>query len=511
MARVALPNPYTISLVSNTPSLLFLYTLALTFIALYALAQLALMLAYARYWLSDKHKRVQCETDDGTKHVTIQIPLYNEPNVAARVIDAVAALEYPREKYEIQVLDDSDDDGITAAIVDDRVAYYLANGWHIAAIRRIERKGYKAGALAEGLRTATGDYVAVFDADFTPAPNFLRRTLPHFTNPRIGLVQTRWTHPDRHTNLLTALQALQLDVHFSIEQGGRYYGGYFMQFNGTAGVWRRACIDDAGGWQADTLTEDLDLSLRAQAAGWRMVYDERTAVAAELPADMPALRVQQFRWTKGGAECARKLLPLVWAAPLQRITLAQKLHATAQLLSSSVYAAILVVVVLSVPLSTLIKLHYAEGGFLTYFFASSVAFTLVYAAAAARPMLVADGVSRRVRLRSFVLHFPLFFALSTGMAAHNARAVFEGWMGRRSAFVRTPKRGNTHASAQSDTPAQRRVITLDDLKEAFLATYLLVGVALDITFGSWQMLPIHAIWAAGFGYVAVAVLRVTRY
>src|SRR5260221_633342 len=291
--------------------------------------------------------------------VTIQLPLYNEFYVAERLIDAACAIDYPRDRLEIQVLDDSTDE--TVDIVARRVEHFAANGFNIRHLRRTNRQGYKEGALKEGLLTATGDFIAMFDADFLPQKDFLRLTLPYFyLDPKIGLVQTRWEHLNRDYSFLTRIQAMALDGHFVIEQNVRNKAGFFINFNGTGGIWRKVCILDSGNWEADTLTEDLDLSYRAQLRGWRFKFLNDVTSPAELPSEINALKSQQFRWTKGAIETARKILPQVWRADLP---LEKKIHATFHLSNNIVFPFILIAVILNVPL-IVIKHH---GGYVMYF------------------------------------------------------------------------------------------------------------------------------------------------
>src|SRR5690606_14478299 len=286
-----------------------LYTLALCLILLFGLVQLTLLLAYRRAKRIPPLPIPDVPDESQLPRVTVQLPIYNEGGVAGRLIDNIVRLRYPADRLEIQVLDDSTDD--TRTLLAGRVARYRAVGIDIHHLHRPNRQGYKAGALRDGLQTATGEFVAIFDADFLPESDFLLRTIPHFANLRTGVVQTRWTHLNEGYSWLTRTQAFLLNIHFTIEQKGRQSGDYFLQFNGTAGVWRRAAIDDAGGWEADTLTEDLDLSYRAQLKGWKIAYLEDITAPGELPAEMYALKSQQFRWMKGGAENARKLIPAI--------------------------------------------------------------------------------------------------------------------------------------------------------------------------------------------------------
>ena len=281
--------------------------------------------------------------------VTIQLPIYNELYVVERLIDNIAKLDYPKDKYEIHVLDDSNDE--TVEIVNKKVEEYKAKGFNIERITRDDRVGYKAGALKAATHKAKGKFIAIFDADFLPKPSFLKDTLAYFENPNIGIVQTRWGHVNQNYSLLTELQAFQLNVHFTVEQRGRMAGNYLLQFNGTAGIWRKETIESAGGWEADTLTEDLDLSYRAQLKGWEIAYLEDIISPAELPVEMNGLKSQQFRWMKGGAETAKKMLPTIWKSDLK---FPQKLHASAHLLGSSVFLSVFCIGVFSVPLALVI-------------------------------------------------------------------------------------------------------------------------------------------------------------
>ncbi|QKG51934.1 cellulose synthase family protein [Hymenobacter sp. BRD67] len=416
--------------------------------------------------------------------VTVQLPVYNELNVVERIIDAAAALSYPAGRLHIQVLDDSTDESVGLAAA--RVAHYQAQGVRISHVRRPGRQGYKAGALAHGLLETDGELIAIFDADFIPEPDFLRRVVPYFTSPEIGMVQTRWGHLNEASSLLTRLQAFGLNAHFLIEQVGRQAGGHFINFNGTAGVWRRACIEDAGGWHADTLTEDLDLSYRAQLRGWRFCYLPQVVAPAELPAGLAGLRSQQHRWNKGAAETARKHLGRVWRA--SSLSLATRLHASFHLLNSSVFAVILLMALLSVPLVLVRARHpvfepafrLASGFVLTL-----LPLTYYYYAAWRRSPHPAG--------HWFGPTFVLFIALSMGLALHNARAVVQGWLRRASPFVRTPKTGTAGLlpvlSEQSPRP----------LAEGLLTLYFGAGLAAGLHYGNYGLLPFHVLLVAGFG------------
>jgi cellulose synthase/poly-beta-1,6-N-acetylglucosamine synthase-like glycosyltransferase len=433
--------------------------------------------------------------------VLVQLPLYNEHNVVERVIDAAAALDYPADRLHIQVLDDSNDS--TVALAAARVAQHAAQGLGISHVRRAGREGYKAGALRHGLAENDDEFVAIFDADFVPQPDFLRRTIPFLLeDPRVGVVQTRWGHLNENESLLTRLQAFGLDAHFLIEQVGRTFAGFFINFNGTGGVWRRACIDDAGGWHIDTLTEDLDLSYRAQLRGWRFVYRPEIVAPAELPAVMDALKSQQFRWTKGAAETAHKHLGSMWrsAQPL-----ATKLQATFHLLNSSVYIVIMLMALLSVPL-VFVREQYRE--YRVVFQLASVflvGFTpLIYYYYTA--WRLAHPGKPLWRYPGFVL---LFLAVSMGLALHNARSVLLGWRGKRTPFVRTPKAGSGGTSRQRRyrTGGVGPLVALEGL----LAAYFAFGLGAGLYFGDYGLLPFHSLLTVGFAAVCYYSIRHARH
>ncbi|SMB99491.1 Glucomannan 4-beta-mannosyltransferase [Hymenobacter roseosalivarius DSM 11622] len=422
-------------------------------------------------------------------HVTVQLPVYNERAVVERIIDAAAALDYPAHLLHIQVLDDSTDESV--ALAARRVAFHQDRGVRIDHVRRPSRVGYKAGALAHGLTETDGEFVTIFDADFVPAPDFLRRTLPYFAEPEVGVVQTRWGHLNEGESLLTRLQAFGLNAHFLVEQVGRAAGGHFLNFNGTGGVWRRTCIEDAGNWQADTLTEDLDLSYRAQLRGWRFVYRPDIVAPAELPAHLAALKSQQYRWNKGAAETARKHLGRVWRSA--SLPLATRLHATFHLLNSSVFAVILVMALLSVPL-VWVRAHRPEfrpvfqlaAGFLLTFVPLTYYYYTTWRLAGGR----ATG-------RWFVPQFLLFLAVSMGLALHNARAVAEGFWGRATPFVRTPKQGS--AAGQSTRATHSRGAL--PWAEGLLTLYFLAGLGAGLYYGDYSLLPFHLLLVVGHATV----------
>ena len=481
-------------------ALLVLYGLCLIFILGFSLAQLHLVRLARRAYRQPAAPAAELAAGAWPR-VTVQLPIYNELYVVERVIDAVAALDYPADLLHIQVLDDSTDG--TVALAAARVAHHRARGRRIDHVRRPDRLGYKAGALRHATPATDGEFIAIFDADFVPEPNFLRRTLPYFAAPEVGVVQTRWTHLNEPDSLLTRLQAFGLNAHFLVEQVGRSAGGHFLNFNGTGGVWRRTCIDDAGGWSADTLTEDLDLSYRAQLRGWRFVYLPLVAAPAELPAAMDALRSQQFRWNKGGAETARKHLGRVLRSGAR---LSTKVHATFHLLNSTVFVAILLLALLSVPL---VFLRARRPEFKPVFQLASVfllaLLPLVYYYFTAWRLAEPTAPGRQ-----FAPRFLLFLAISMGLSLHNTLAVLAGLAGRKSAFIRTPKlglarpRGHWPQRYRTGRPDGRTVL------EGLLTLYFLLGLGAGLYFGNLGLLPFHLLLTTGFGLVFYYSLRHNR-
>ena len=477
-------------------ALLIIYAVLLGFIVLFSIAQLLLTVAYVRSKRNGPAVAPIADPALALPVVTIQLPIYNERYVVERLIDQVALMDWPRDRLEIQVLDDSTDGSI--ALAQERVAHWQAQGVDVVLVRRPDRAGYKAGALAYGAERAKGEFIAVFDADFMPPPDMLRQVMPWFGDDRVGLVQTRWGHLNRGNNLLTRLQAFGLDAHFSVEQRGRNTLGHFINFNGTAGVWRKSTIADAGGWQPDTLTEDLDLSYRAQLRGWKFHYLEHVVSPAELPAVMNALKSQQYRWNKGAAECVVKNLPRVLRDPT--LPLATKMHAVFHLMNSTIFISILGTALLSVPI-LMIKQEHPEFRML---FNVAVVFTFALVVLTAFYAVAHKNYKQgwRGAIHFFTL-FPLFLAMSMGLSLHNAIAVVEGYIGRRTPFVRTPKLGarNDHAVWQRSSYLKSAIGPLL-LLEAGIAVYALFGIGYAVQVGDYGLVPFHIMLAFGFGAVA---------
>jgi cellulose synthase/poly-beta-1,6-N-acetylglucosamine synthase-like glycosyltransferase len=426
--------------------------------------------------------------------VTVQLPLYNERFVAERLLDAAARLEWPRECLEIQVLDDSDDD--TCHLVDERANWWRRQGLTITVVRRTSRDGYKAGALANGLATARGEFIAIFDADFIPSPDFLHATVPWFQDSGVGMVQTRWSFCNDDHSWFTGIQSLLLGPHFSIEHRVRYQQGMFFNFNGTAGVWRKSAIDDAGGWQADTVTEDLDLSYRAQLAGWRFVYLEECQVPSELPVTMAALRSQQQRWAKGSIQTARKILPRLLK---ERLPLAVKFEAVAHLIANVYWLLGMVVMLTLYPAITWrvgIGLHQVLRVDLPLFLATSGAIMCYFATYSLR------SGSRRV------LHLCLLPALTIGLAPSISLSVLKGMFRSGGEFERTPKfgvRGRERIPGLAFLYHQRNIPYI--LMNAVLFLYCLMPPIFAWRRETWFAIPMFLLFPFGFALVLAKDLK----
>jgi cellulose synthase/poly-beta-1,6-N-acetylglucosamine synthase-like glycosyltransferase len=473
-----------------------IYGVAMFVIFAYSLMQLSLLI---RYWRRRETKK-SVRRLENYPHILVQLPVFNEYYVVERLIDAAVNLHYPKDKLHIQVLDDSTDESFNLA--GERVRRYKSEGFNIEHVRRPDRKGFKAGALQYGLKLSDASYVVVFDADFVPESDFILRTIPEFENPEIGMVQTRWGHLNRHYSLLTRVQAFALDAHFTVEQMGRNLGSHFINFNGTAGIWRRECIDDAGGWSADTLTEDLDLSYRAQLKGWKFKFLEDVISPAELPAEMNALKNQQYRWNKGAAECYRKHLKNVLKS--RGLPLSTRLHALFHLGNSSVFIWIMICAVLSLPLVYIktshpeFKIMFALGGILLLSFAILGAFYYT-------SFRKTEGKRKKLE---FLWMYPAFLSLSMGMSLHNARAVWLGYMGKRTPFIRTPKWNIVGTGGTwSGKKYLGKKISLLTWIEGFLILYFAGALVFEILIGEYGFIPLHLMLIFGFSAVFIYSIR----
>ena len=464
-----------------------------TYSLVFALLMLVSLHRHLMVHLYYKHRRKRPGprgTFDELPVVTVQLPVFNEQYVVERLIRTVAKMDYPADRLEIQVLDDSTDE--TTAIARQCVDELRRSGLDIALIHRKTRTGYKAGALAEGLRVARGELIAIFDADFLPPPDFLNKTIPHFVEPQVGMVQTRWGHLNQDYSILTRVQAIYLDGHFVMEHGARSRSGLFFNFNGTAGVWRRACIDEAGGWQHDTLTEDLDLSYRAQLAGWRFVYLEDTVTPAEIPVEVNAWKLQQFRWAKGSVQTAKKTLKTLLKSHLPwRV----KGEAAFHLVTNFAYCLMAMIAILIFPAIVLRE----DLGWLRVFIIDF-------------PLFVgATGVISRYYIhsqreiysdwKSRILYLPFVLALGMGISLNNTRGVIQALRGHETAFNRTPKYRviGRNGSWYRKNYALRKNMT--SFLEIGLGFYLLIAVAYSIARGLYFPVPFLILFASGFFYV----------
>lgn len=427
--------------------------------------------------------------------VTTQIPLYNEINVAERVIRAVAGIEYPQSRHEIQILDDSNDE--TCALVDGIAAELREQGYWIEVFRRENRIGYKAGALEAGMAACQGEFIAIFDSDFIPPSDFLVRSLPHlWADERCALVQARWDHINQDESWLTRAQAMGIDGHFVIEQTARNRNGLFMNFCGTAGVWRRAAIEDAGNWQHDTITEDLDLSYRAQLRGWRFHYLPSLLVPAELPTTYSAFKSQQYRWAKGSMQTARKMLPRVWRAP---VSLFEKVQATVHLTHYSLHLQMAVLSLLVLPLI----LSHREGIAL---YRSALFFIFLIPAAVGPSLgyLVCQYYGHPEDWKERILRLPYLLIVGFGICLSNGKAVLEGLFGNDSTFVRTPKSGGK--SVKRYAVKTNWVPRL----EVVLAIYCAITVYVLGWVGQLGLIPFVIVYALGYGVVGAKSLHEAR-
>jgi len=432
--------------------------------------------------------------------VTVQLPIYNEQYVAPRLIQAICAFEYPSERLEIQVLDDSTDE--TVAVVEREVSEWRKRGFAIHHVRRGNREGFKAGALAHGLKEAKGEFVAVFDADFLPKPDFLKKVIPHFySEPGIGMVQTRWEHLNRDYSLLTQAQAILLDGHFIIEHTARHRSGCFFNFNGTAGVWRKSCIEDAGGWSGETLTEDIDLSYRAQMKGWRFVYLDEVVAPAELPVDINALKTQQHRWAKGSVQVAKKLLPSILKGPYPRRV---KMEAFFHLAANFNY---LLMAILSFLLPVAIYVRREQGWYdmlwidLPLFLSATWSVSVFYYHSQKRAY--SDWFSR-------VKYIFFSLALGIGLCLNNSKAVIEGLRGKTGEFTRTPKYAVVNRSDSWKEKGYRGRLPFLSLVEVFLTLLYGATVAYALSEGLYLSVPFLLLFVVGFGYSSLLSLAQFR-
>ncbi|MCW5848760.1 MAG: glycosyltransferase family 2 protein [Anaerolineae bacterium] len=457
-----------------------LYLVSCGLIAIYGFHSLTLTVMY--YWQNRRHATAFPSSEADWPTVTIQLPIYNEQYVVERLLAACVALDYPRDKLQIQVLDDSTDS--TREIARRAVEAWRAEGVDIEHVTRLSRVGYKAGALQHGLATAWGEFLAVFDADFLPPRDFLKRTLPGFTDPKVGCVQARWGHVNPNYSWLTRAQAAAIDIHFGVEQEVRSRYGLLMNFNGAAGLWRRQCIDEAGGWQAETLTEDLDLSYRAQLAGWRFHFLNDLRVPSEIPVQLNAYKRQQFRWAKGSIQTARKLLGTLWQSPLPWY---KKLFGTFHLTGYVVHPLMLIVLATMVPVNSRpLPLHLPPWIVIAAF----GPWLLYWASRAA----VNEPASYKLALLVTLI------LVGTGMALNSTKAILEALVGIKSGFERTPKFNIQQTGenwGQNQYALPREPLLWFEIAAMLYAIWM---VALSVQRELWGLTPWLVIYAMGYGY-----------
>ena len=468
------------------------YSLIVVSLSLYGLHRYHMLRLFFR------HRRKRLTAHDHFEElpaVTVQLPMYNEFHVVERLLDAVAGIDYPRDRFQVQVLDDSQDD--TRARARNAAQRLAATGLDIEYVNRDSRVGYKAGALAAGLGRASGEFVLILDADFVPNPDILQRSIHFFTDPGIGMVQMRWGHLNRTHSLLTRIQSIFLDGHFVIEHTARNGSGRFFNFNGTAGIWRKSAIETAGGWQHDTLTEDLDLSYRAQLKGWKFLFLPDVEIPGEVPVEMNAFKLQQHRWTKGAVQTAKKILPRVWRSP---VPLQVKVEATFHLTGHFSYVLMLLMSLLTLPV-----LHIrTQLGWERMLIVDLPLFSLATMALSGFYI-----TSQRVLYKHWkrqIKYLPMLMALGMGMCINNARAVLEALVGHQSSFRRTPKYGVTAGSGSQQRLTQLRQRYAGNTSfllttfELFMACYFLLALHQAWSTQLYLALPFLLLFQIGFAY-----------
>ena len=442
------------------------------------------------YWRHRKRAPKPARQFDDLPPVTVQLPMFNEMYVVERLIESVAQIGYPKDKLEIQVLDDSTDE--TQQIARTKVDELVERGYDAVYIHRTDRTGYKAGALEAGVRVAKGDYLMVFDADFVPTPGIIQQLIHFFTDDKVGMVQARWGHLNRDYSTLTRVQSMMLDGHFVIEHIARNRSGRFFNFNGTAGIWRKSTIVDAGGWQHDTVTEDMDLSFRAQLRGWRFVYVPTALAPAEIPCEMNSFKTQQFRWAKGSAQTAKKLLPVVLRA---RIPFKVKLEAVFHLTNNFAYLFLVILACLQLP-NMLLRRQIDDPWLLLLdvpLFAATSGSIVMFYLTTHRALY--NGVWDAVR------RLPMMMALGIGLSINNTRAVVEGLFGNDLTFIRTPKHGVTSNTERWRKKKYRAGPMFHSLVEFVFGLYFVFTIVLAVLTGSWMSIPFLLLFMVGFLYV----------
>jgi cellulose synthase/poly-beta-1,6-N-acetylglucosamine synthase-like glycosyltransferase len=474
-------------------AILGLYFLTLVILAVFGLHRYIMVYLYFR---NKQHRALPAPRPAVLPRVTVQLPLYNEMYVVDRLLESVTRIAYPRELLEIQVLDDSTDETVT--IAEAAVARYREQGFDIQYLHRDDRTGYKAGALDAGLKVAKGEFILIFDADFLAPVDILEKTIGHFDDARVGMVQVRWGHVNRDYSLLTQVQSVLLDGHFILEHGGRNRAGRFFNFNGTAGIWRRIVIDDAGGWQHDTLTEDLDLSYRAQMKGWRFVFVQDVVSPAEIPVEMNAFKSQQHRWAKGSIQTCKKLLPTILASDLP---LPIKIEATFHLTANFAYP---LMVLLSILMFPAMVIRYNMGWYemmivdVPLFLGATMSVCSFY--------LMSQREIFGDSWRSRIKYLPAVLSVGIGLSVNNAKAVFEALLGMESEFTRTPKYAVEGAGDEWKQKRYKGTLNFVPFAELLLGFYFSVMAVYAISNEIYATLPFIFIFQFGFLYAGVMSL-----
>ncbi|MFI5232998.1 MAG: glycosyltransferase [Gemmatimonadales bacterium] len=471
---------------------LALYTVGVAIVMVYTVGQFHLLYFFFRGRSAERHRALPPVADSAWPSVTVQVPMYNERYVATDAIDACASLDYPRDRFELQIVDDSTDD--TRAIIDERAEYWRTRGVRVTVARRADRAGFKAGALAIATASATGDVIAIFDADFRPRADFLRVTVPYFSDPGVGAVQARWGHINRLYSGLTRAQTLLHDAFFLVEQEARDRAGLFIRFNGSAGLWRKAAIADAGGWQGDTISEDLDLCLRAQLKGWKFIYTCGVDAPAEIPVTVVDFKVQQFRWTKGRAQVIRKLLPTLLRADLPVLI---KSHAVFDLLNVFIIPGIFLIAIMSPWFIVALRNNAWMASLVWLFGISQVSVVLVpwFSWLALRHY----GKTTWGTIKEFAITFPLFVFLLVGSSFMMCVALADGFRGGPPVFHRTAKYNIAKKSdSWKSTSYSPSAIPPLTWFEGALALFFVAALAMDFPFRAYGFMPFHTSLTVGF-------------
>lgn len=471
--------------------LVFAHLAILAVLSLYGMHRFYLIVLYYRH---KKNQRVPARKFDDLPVLTVQLPLFNEVYVVERLIDAVARMEYPRDRFHVQVLDDSTDD--TTEVAARKVEEWRRRGLDIELIHRVDRAGFKAGALENGLRTAKGEYIAIFDADFVPTPRCLIDNIHYFTDPKIGMVQFRWVHINGGYSLLTRVQSILLDGHFILEHTARNRSGRFFNFNGTAGIWRRTAIVDAGGWQHDTLTEDLDLSYRAQLRGWQFVFCPHVCAPSEVPVEMNAFKAQQKRWAMGSIQTALKLLPTIWKS---RVPLRVKSEATFHLTNNFAYPFLLLMSLLLLPAT----LSRASLGWTNAFYIDLVIFVSATISVAVFYLVAQRECAPESSWWTRLKYIPMIMSVGIGLTINNTRAVLAAIFGADTPFERTPKynvQGRNDAWREKKYRRRRDVLTY---LEVVMGCYFMLVIYSAWEYQLYTSIPILALFPIGFFYMSL--------